>query len=193
MSRTTTYRVAETVHLTALGLWAGALLGAGLTAAVTFPTMRELDPSLGAFPGYTGEHWMLAAGRIAGSVFVATDIVQFVCAVLAVTGFAVAAYASVRRRSWLWFFRAVAMGVAFLLVSYHLLILAPTMDADLNAYWQAAARGDNTAAEEHRSAFSARHPAASRSIGLTAAAALSALALGAWTISSSGTSYGNPA
>lgn len=183
----TLYRIGETVHLTALGVWAGALFGAGVAAAVAFPTMRALDPTLGAYPNYTGEHWMLAAGRVAARVFLITDVAQFVCAFLAVVGFIGATVFGPRSRSWLRFFRAGALGVAFLLVSYHLLIQGPRMDRDLRAYWDAAAAGDNATATTHQDAFAAQHGAASRIMTATFGATLLTLGLGAWTLAGAGT------
>lgn len=183
MKHPTLHRIGETVHLTALGVWSGALFGAGVAAAVAFPTMRDLQPTLGAYPAYTGEHWILAAGRVAAKVFVITDIAQFVCAFLAVVGFALATFAGRRNRSWLRFFRAASLGVAFLLVSYHLLIQGPRMDHDLRAYWDAASAGDNPRALVHQEAFSRQHPGASRIMTATFIATLTTLALGAWSLS----------
>lgn len=182
MSRRTVYRVGETTHLAALGVWSGALFGAGVAAAVAFPTMRDLDPTLGAYPSYGGEHWMLAAGRVAARVFLVTDFVQFACAFLAIGGFVLAVVAGPKAKSWLQFFRALALGVAFLLASYHLLIQGPSMDRDLRAYWDAAEQGNTELAETHQRAFADRHPTASRVMGGTFAATLSALALGAWSL-----------
>lgn len=182
MTRPTLSRIGETLHLTALGVWAGALFGAGVAAAVAFPTMRDLDPTLGAYPAYTGEHWMLGAGRVAARVFLITDIAQFVCALLAIGGFALAVVAGPKHRSWALFFRAAALGVAFLLVSYHLLIQGPRMDRDLRAYWNAAAAGDNATAAVHQDAFAARHGGASRVMTATFAATLLTLVLGAWSL-----------
>ncbi|MCC5821906.1 MAG: hypothetical protein JJU44_01300 [Planctomycetes bacterium] len=182
MSRRTVYRIGETVHLTALAVWSGALFGAGVAAAVAFPTMRDLAPTLGAYPGYDGEHWMLAAGRVAARVFLVTDMVQFVCAFLAIGGFVLAVIAGSKAKSWLQFFRALALGVAFLLASFHLLIQGPSMDRDLRAYWDAAAAGNNEAAQTHQQAFARQHPNASRVMTGTFIATLGALGLGAWSL-----------
>ncbi len=176
------YRIGETVHLTSLGMWTGALFGAGVAAAVAFPTMKSLDPTLGAYPDYSGEHWMLGAGRVAARVFLIADITQFACALLAVGGFVLAVVTGDRARSWLKFFRAGALGVAFLLVSYHLLIQGPRMDRDLRAYWDAAASGDNATAKVHQDAFAAQHGGASRIMTATFAATLLTLGLGAWSL-----------
>lgn len=182
--RDTLARWGEAIHLTALGVWAGAVFGAGVSAAVVFPTMRSLDPTLGAYPGYAGEHWMLGAGRVAARVFLITDGVQFACATLAIAGFALARWAGWQRRtrSWAMFLRALALGAAFLLVSYHLLIQAPRMDRDLRAYWDAAEAGDNDDALVHQRAFADRHPGASRVLAGTFATTTIGLALGAWSL-----------
>lgn len=186
MNRPTLSRIGETVHLTALGVWSGALFGAGVAAAVAFPTMRGLEPTLAAYPDYTGEHWMLAAGRVAARVFLVTDGVQFVCALLAIGGFALAVATGPKIRSWLRFLRATALGIAFLLVSFHLLIQGPRMDRDLRAYWDAAAAGDNATAATHQQAFSDQHPTASRIMTGTFVATLATMALGVWSVSGSG-------
>jgi hypothetical protein len=186
VTRPTLARIGETVHLTALGVWSGALFGAGVAAAVAFPTMRGLEPTLATYPGYTGEHWMLAAGRVAARVFLVTDAVQFACAVLTVGGFALAAAAGPKLRSWLRFLRATALGIAFLLVSFHLLIQGPRMDRDLRAYWDAAAAGDNATAATHQQAFSDQHTTASSVMTATFVATLATMALGVWSVSGAG-------
>lgn len=182
VKRPLAYRIGETLHLTALALWSGALFGAGVAAAVAFPTMRSLEPTLGVYPAYTGDHWMLGAGRVAARVFLIADGVQLVAALAAVVGFALAAFAGPRRRSWTQFFRAALLGAALLLAAWHLLIQGPRMDGDLRAYWNAAAGGDNEAALRHQEAFSAQHPGASRTMGATFAATLAGLTLGAWSL-----------
>jgi hypothetical protein len=144
--------------------------------------MKSLEPTLAAYPDYTGEHWMLAAGRVAARVFLITDTAQFVCALLAVGGFVLATVAGPRTRSWLSFFRAAALGVAFLLVAWHLLVQAPRMDRDLRAYWDAAGAGDDATALVHQEAFAAQHDGASRVMGGTFAATLLTLGLGAWSL-----------
>jgi hypothetical protein len=182
--KTGLHRIGETTHLAALGVWTGALVGAGITAAVTFPTVRDLQPTLATYSGYGGDHWMLLAGRVASRVFLVTDVVQFVCSLLAVVGFALAVvaggYLAPQRRSVVLFLRALCLGLAFVSVSYHLLILMPSMQHDLRQYWDAAALGDTETAERFRQAFADRHPDASRSMGLTALAAFATMVLGAW-------------
>lgn len=182
------HRIGETAHLSALGVWTGALVGAGITAARTFPTIKALDPSLPAYAGYEGPHWMLSAGRVASEVFLVTDVVQFVCACLATVGFGLAVvfgeYLNPKDRSWLLFARALFMGLAFLSVSYHLLLLMPAMQHDLRQYWDAALAGDTETAERFRQAFGDRHTGASRSMGLTALATLITLMLGVWHLAS---------
>ncbi|MGQ0628913.1 MAG: hypothetical protein ACT4PL_12535 [Phycisphaerales bacterium] len=65
------------LHTFALGLWFGSLIMSGVAAAVLFPTLKRLDPTLGAYPKYTGSHWLLAAGHVAEIVFYISDIISF--------------------------------------------------------------------------------------------------------------------
>ncbi|MFK7883039.1 MAG: hypothetical protein AB8F26_02505 [Phycisphaerales bacterium] len=186
------YRLGETVHIAALGVWTGALVGAGISAAVVFPTVRDLDPALPEYTAYEGPHWMLSAGMIASRVFLITDIIQFVCACLAVVGFGLAVFVGKPARNWGLFLRALLLGLAFLAVSYHLLMLMPAMQSDLRQYWNAALAGDTATAEQFRQAFSDRHQSASRSIGGTALATLGALIAGVWMLAGNAKGLGVP-
>lgn len=48
--------IAQCVNVTSLGLWCGCLLMTGAGAAVTFPTVKRLDPSVPSMSGYSGDH-----------------------------------------------------------------------------------------------------------------------------------------
>ncbi|MCA9287230.1 MAG: hypothetical protein KDA05_01515 [Phycisphaerales bacterium] len=166
----------EIVHVVALSLWIGAVVMAGLAAAIVFPTMRSLEPRLATYPDYTGDHWMLAAGKVAARIFHATDIAQGVCAVLAVVSAAALGLSgaiSYRRPAGLIWLSGLAASVGVLAAS--LLWLRPRMDASLHAYWDAAMAGNNPVAEAARQAFSADHPLASNLMAATAACVLATL------------------
>lgn len=166
------------LHILALSLWLGCVVTAGLAAAIVFPTMKALDPHLPQYAGYTGDHWMLAAGRIADRVFDATDTAQVGAAVVAtLTGVGLLLARVVRARSrsalaWL-----IALAGALCVLAYTLTILRPRMTTNLIAYWDAASRADNPAAEAARAAFSAEHPLASNLMVATALLVLLALTL----------------
>lgn len=172
----------ETVHLAALGVWVGALGMTAATAAVLFPEMRDLDPSLGAFGAYPGEHWVLAAGRVMARVFSVLDSVQIGCAALAaLTAFAL--FVSRANRRWL---RLVLTLAPTAVLVWYLLMVALPMHADLTGYWDAARGGELELASGFRAAFDARHPVASRAMGLTLALALVALVVNGWRSAASG-------
>lgn len=179
--------IAETFHLTALGLWLGALVTAGLTAAMLFPTMKGLDPHLPAYEKYTGEHWVIAAGQPMAKIFLYTDIIQFVCAALCIATMGVLLFKcrlSLRRASAA--VRVLSLVAAICLLGFRGIYLAPRMELNMRGYWEAAIQGDNTGAAKFKDVFSADHPLASRLMGATAVAVLLAMLSGAWSASTSG-------
>ena len=174
----------ETVALVALGLWTGALLTTGAAAAITFPTLRDLAPTLPGFPGAPPEqHWALAAGQIMNRVFGLTDVIGLVA--LSVTAGAMLGLRALRwprPRGVVRFARLALLGLGIGVAGYTMLVLRPTMDADLRAYWAAAEAGEADLAAAARASFEALHPHASRvlsvqffgALGLFAAVALAA-------------------
>ena len=175
--------ICETAHVVSLALWIGAVGMSAVTAAIVFPTMRELDPVLPGYGGYEGEHWALAAGKVAFQVFFAADVVQLGAGAMALLTFLLATLAfglPTARVST--FVRACFLIGAIGVVSYHLFVLAPRMNSELRAYWLAAAAGETATAEAHRAAFSGEHPRARFVLSATGLLALGALAAGVWSI-----------
>jgi small-conductance mechanosensitive channel len=157
------------------------VLVAGATAAMTFPTMKALDPTLGAYSQYSGEHWRLAGGEIASRVFLFADAVQFVCAALTAASTAFLAIDQVRRgRSMHMAARVLTTGLTLAIFCYAFFVVAPRMAVALKAYRAAAARGDLAEAEIHQAQFAAMHPTASALMIATAAGVLITLILAAW-------------
>lgn len=175
-------RLAETVHLLSLSGWLGAVVMSGVVAAVIFPLMRTLDPTLGAYPSFTGDHSNLAAGRVAARVFLISDAAQFALATLALVSLAVLIVrGAITNRRWGHGLRILALSVAITTLSYHLMILGPRMDSNLHAYWASAQAGNNEAAETARLAFNDDHPKASRSLGILAVSVGLCLVSGLWS------------
>lgn len=177
------------LHVCALGLWGGVLVGTGLFAAIVFPTVRDLAPTLPSHASFTGEHWMLLAGRVAGRVFIAADAVAFVCALLAivtiVAGLMLLA-AGPRRPGGPFggvalgwragtIVRAFALAAAVGLLAFQLLVLGPRMSALLATYWSQAEAGNSQAALAARAEFMNDHPTASLVMSLTALSVLASL------------------
>lgn len=177
-------RASETLHVVALALWAGTVGMTAVAAAVIFPQVRDLEPTLGAYPKYTGEHWLLAAGHIANRIFVIGDTIQAVCAGIA--GLTIAAALMARRLSPFGAssaLRLLGLLAAFGALSYQLGSLRPDMRRELDNYWLAAEEGRNEDAAQYQARFRELHPAASRSLALCGGAVLVALAAGTWSLS----------
>lgn len=172
----------ETIHLTAMGLWLGTLVMTGAAAAVLFPTMKELGPTLPSHAAFTGEHWRIVAGKPAATLFQICDGIQFVCAMLAAVSLLTLvgiARVRVRRRPSM-FIRIISLGLAFIALSYHLFVLSPRMWTSLLSFRQAAAAGQNDLAAQFQAAFQSDHPTASNTLAAIAACVLVSLTTGIW-------------
>lgn len=190
---TTPRAIAATVHLLALAIWSGVLLSTGAAAAILFPTMKQLDPAIPAYAQYTGEHWVLAAGHAAEKLFLLADIIQFLCALLAIITFIALAVSSfsnskpaqtnTSRLSLLT--RGTLLSIALACLAGNLVIVAPSMNKALRAYRAAAQQGLTDDALLHRAAFNELHPVASNLLIITTIATLTALTLGIWNIARS--------
>lgn len=158
-----TRAILEAAHLASLGIWFGAVGTAGAVAAVAFPTMMELDPTLGAYAAFPGEHWPIAAGEVLFKVFQITDLVAVVCVVLiagTLLASIVAGGLSVRRLS---VKLRVALVIALIAVQgWALFVLMPRMSHNVNEFWSAAKAGETERAGEYRVLFSNDHPTSRR-------------------------------
>lgn len=157
-----------------------------VVAAIIFPTMRELDPTLGLFQAYRGAHADLGAGYIQARVFFAVDILQFVGAFVGGIALAVSIFVRHALRTRASFVRSVLFAAAALVFAYQFFMLAPRMDQNAQDYWRAAEAGDTQAAERSRDAFSADHPTATRVFGLIGVLVLSSFVVSVWTVTRSG-------
>jgi hypothetical protein len=171
----------ETVYLSSLALWLGLIVMTGVIAATVFPMMADMEPRLGAYAKYEGDHSMIAAGRVANRAFVLSSIGEGLCLIAAVTSLV---FLTMHKH-----LTYVAAGarwattvVLLCILGYSVLILRPRMGANVGQFWEAAAAGDSTRAEAFRGAFSADHGPASATLGITAVALLIALAVTAWTL-----------
>lgn len=174
-------RVLQVVNVTSLGLWLGAMVMTGVAAAVTFPTVKKLAPTLASHASYTGDHWLIVAGRVAAKIFAINDVIQIVCAFLATATLGMIVIPRMRDgRSVPLGLRVATQAVALAIACYYLFVLSPEMIANLTNYWKAAEVGDNARAAAFQAAFDADHPTASRIMGATAIAVLASLIAAAW-------------
>ncbi|MBL1216888.1 MAG: hypothetical protein D8M59_05270 [Planctomycetes bacterium] len=167
----TGFRFFNSIYWLALSLWLGALVMVALTAAVIFPTMRDLDVTIPEFAeaGYTGDHWRIAAGHVMEILFLVLDFTQLICMTVALLVTALQfTVLGVSLRRFTHVTRIFAILIASGCVCWHVFMLSPQMNRDLRAYWEAARAGDFAAADVHQQAFESAHPTASRLLGSTA-------------------------
>ncbi len=166
-------------HVLALAIWLAGLLSAGLSAALIFPQMKSLHPSLPDFAQYSGEHWKIAGGMVANRIFLIVDSIQLPCALIALVTLGLSLLAankapigSPERRPPLAGARILLLTLACGLLAYQLFILSPRMAINLNNFWTAAKEGNQAIADAAQAAFDADHPIASNVLTSTAAAVL---------------------
>lgn len=172
-------RAVESVHLASLGLWLGILIATGAAAALVFPAMKALDPSLPAYAAFDPPHWTLAAGHVAERYFRASDTAQVALAGIAWLTLPIAAAFFGARKTMPVVRIALVVSLSVSL-AWQLLSLRPRMDLHLGAYRAAAIAGEADRAEEERAAFAALHPTATRAMAVNAILVLLALAAGAF-------------
>jgi hypothetical protein len=152
----------DALHLTALSIWLGGLLSAGLSASLIFPQMKSLRPHLPDYASYTGEHWKIAGGVVANRIFLIVDWVQLGCGLVAIVTLGLSLMAASRgtagRRPPLAGARILLLSVACGLLCYQLFILAPRMAIHINDFWTAAKAGQQAVADAAQAAFDADHP-----------------------------------
>jgi hypothetical protein len=149
-------RWAGPLHLFILALWLGLILAIGASAAVIFPAIKSLDPSIPDYAAYTGEHWLLLAGVPASRLFAGLDGLSVAALFLAV----LTAFLMQRESEKMWVLvaRWALLALLAAAVIYQTSVFHPKMFGELTKYWDAAKLGDNTLANTHRDAFRALHP-----------------------------------
>lgn len=184
-------RVFEVAHVLSLSVWLGAVGLSGVVAGLIFPMMGKLQPTLGAYPGYEGDHSLLTAGLVAGRVFLIVDTAQFVCASIALGSFITMIIAGYSINTLMRVLRSVLLLATMGLLSYHLFLLMPGMTDDLSKYWDLAAIGDTENADFFKNSFMANHEKAAASLKALMASVLVCLVLAIWTGVGSGNSIKN--
>lgn len=147
---------ARHILIAILGIWLGALLAVGAAAAIAFPTMKKLNPSLPEFSA-VDEHWSIAAGSIFQPMFVGVLIIAVGLGVLATSiGVVSVRHASKGRRLLL-----NVLLVASALTAVAGLVVARDMRANWLTFLDAAKAGDTGVATMARASFDQSHPLAS--------------------------------
>lgn len=182
MKRAIFSRIAQIVHLVALSVWLGSVAMSGVVAAIVFPLMRTLDPTLGAYPDYQGDHAMLAAGRVASRVFFVVDSIQFVCASIALLTIVLLVATGYSLNTMSRVFRVIFLCMTLALLSYHLFLFMPSLEQTLTGYWELARQGETALADQFKDRFLESHSSASRILGGLTIMVLINIILAGWTL-----------
>ncbi len=181
--RTFGHRLCETIHLAAAGVWLGALLISGGVAAIIFRQMRDLDPELGKFGAYTGDHATLAAGYVQNEVFKLTDVTQFAAALACLaTMIVLIAFYRLPLRSLGGAVRLVSLMAALSALSYSMLVLVMRMNENLRLFYTHAEAGENDLATQYLDAFNADHPTATNVFAAITIAVFVTFVSGLWNV-----------
>ncbi len=153
----------------ALTLWVGVLIAGGVAATASFTILPKLGINLEQYQAYDlTAHGRIAAGKMMEAVFTFVDVVQLVMCLL-VLGLVLLQWTvfhrSIKRPANL--MRMACLVLATGTFAWRALTLTPEMNRDLRAFWIAAEAGEVQKADQHRDAFSTRHPVASRWYGAT--------------------------
>lgn len=174
--------ICELVHLSALGIAAGAMAMTGAAAAIAFPTMKSLAPVLPAFKVDEAQHWSIAAGSVMNRVFGVADVIVLGAAIAAALTLIVVAFIARRSiASMTGVLRCVALVTMCGAVGFGWFGLRPRMQGNLEAYWSAAREGRVEDAAKFKAAFDADHPRASMLLSMQFVLSVTALGFGGWS------------
>ena len=145
-----------------LAVWFAALMAAGLSAVHTFGKLSGTALVLEPFAAYPApEHGTIAAGLVMADLFVTVDFIQFVVIPLAVIMLALQLTVfglPAGRPS-----NVVRLGCLVLaagLFAWYAVAVAPPLNGNLRAFWDAARAGDLETAALHRDLAGAYHSTA---------------------------------
>lgn len=157
-------RVCESVHLVALGVWAGVLLMVGATAAVTFPKLAALDVRVPGFEGYDAEQHRIAAGQVMNLAFAVADWIGIACLVVAVVTILLVSLPGGAWRHRIGpalVLRMAALAFVLVLTLFQTFAFRPSLNRSFEQLWVAAEAGENQRATEIRDKLAPQHAKAS--------------------------------
>ena len=147
-----------------LGIWAGALIMTGASAAIIFPEVRQMGANVGDLILPSDEHWKYIAGRVQNRVFGVCDWLQLFSGAVILALFIASVLghrcAQVGRR--LWIARVAVTSLVLTALAVYLAWLAPAMQTDLHAFWTALDAKNLDAALVAQASFDKYHPIASK-------------------------------
>ncbi|MFI4855069.1 MAG: hypothetical protein ACIAQF_08855 [Phycisphaerales bacterium JB065] len=154
----------EAVNGLALGLWAGVILMVGVTAAVTFPLMADLDVRVPGYEAYDGAQHRIAAGQVLNQAFAVSDwlgIAALLICIGCIAGLWFAGPPAFRTMRAGLVLRLTSFGALAVLTLFQTFAFRPSLNRSFEELWQAAEAGENQRAEQVRDALAPQHAKAS--------------------------------
>ncbi|MCA9290189.1 MAG: hypothetical protein KDA25_03610 [Phycisphaerales bacterium] len=166
----------EAAYWLVLTVWTGAIVTAGVAASFAFTILPDVAMTLPDYPAATNPG-QLAAGLLMERVFWFVDVVQFGSAAALLILLVIQLIAFRRPgRGLSNVVRTLAILVAVASLGWRASTIAPGMNAELRAYWNAAQSVETAAeARAHQAAFDVDHPKAARWFNITFASLLLAI------------------
>lgn len=162
--RRTIEGLAEAGSTLSLGLWAGVLLMVGVTAAVSFPLMADLDVRIPGYESFDGEHHRIAAGQVLNRAFLISDWIGLLCLAVAIVCIGVLwgmSKPDFRRARPGLVLRLASLGVLAIITIFQTAAFRPSLNSKFEQLWGAAQRGENERAAEIRDRLAPQHAKAS--------------------------------
>jgi hypothetical protein len=151
----------------ALAIWLSAVVASGFAAAITFPTLKELQVRIPAYEGFDGEHWRMAGGKIGWAVFTASDFVQPAMALIAAIGLLLIRPRDCAPR-WAALARLFLVAGAITMFLWYAAMIRLPMEHALDGFWTSIKAAKYDEARKFQADFDALHPTSSRTLSAIA-------------------------
>ncbi len=184
--KTLGFRLTQAAYWLSIGVWLGALIMMAVAAGITFVTVKQYQPTLGAAP-YDQltdvEPYRILAGGIVGNILHGLAVVQVACAlvILVCVSLQVSVYGHQLRRHgrhWANFLRLLLLVFPLIAVTADQTVVTPNIwQARQTMYDPAQPPAEREAA---RAMFDRLHPLSERMVGVSALALAAAAMISAF-------------
>jgi len=144
----------------ALTIWIAALVAPAAAGIAVFNVLPEMNATFPEFSAATAPNQAsIAGGQIVNPLFITSDVVQLICAVIVLFMLGIEQFFwRPARRTKANYVRIPAILIAALLTLVEICFLGPTSRHHLYAYWDAINQGSMDVAMEAKAAFDVLHP-----------------------------------
>ena len=172
-------RLCNAIYWLALVVWISVLISAFVARCGATAILPDMGLTLDDYLTYdVQEHWRIAAGKLMEPIFTFVDLVQFVAVLLVLvavllqsTLFRVSLRSSGSR------LRLLCLALASVLFAVRAVVIMPSQNRSMRAYWDAAKAAHMNAATDYRESFQATQSVALWMMGATVALLLAAVAI----------------